>query len=314
MKWTQVIIKTTEEASDAVSEMLTSIGAGGVAIEDPYEIRRQIESAGSPDYADQSFIDSLGDDVTISAYFSRQLPPDRLASLIGEKLRFISQFLDTGSGYIGFNELEDEDWANAWKKYYKPFHISGGIVVKPSWEQYEKKNGEIVIELDPGMAFGTGTHETTMLCSRLLEKHVKKGDTVIDVGCGSGILSVIAAKSGAESVFAVDIDEIAVGVARENCAINGVSDKVFVTAGGLSDLEPNKADIIAANIIADVIISLSGLVPAYLKNGGLFIASGIIRERGEDVVKACLGQGFELISTDEMGEWAAMVFRCQNTL
>lgn len=314
MKWTEIYIKTTEEASDAISEMLTTIGAGGVVIEDPNEIRRQIESPGSLDYADQDFMDSLGTEVTIKAYFNEEHKPDELAALINEKLSFISQFLEVGRGYTGYERVDDQDWATAWKKHYKPFHISESVVIKPSWEEYDKQDGEIVIGLDPGMAFGTGTHETTRLCSQLLERYVEKGDQVIDVGCGTGILSIIALKLGAGRVAAVDIDEVAVRVTRENCEINGVVKDISVSRGVLSDLEPAQADIMVANIIADVIVDLSTQVPKYLKKGGILLTSGIIRERKEEVIETYTGMGFELVSVDEMGEWVAIVFRCQDSL
>ena len=314
MKWTEVIIKTTEEASDAVSEMLSSIGAGGVVIEDPNEIRRQIESPNSLDYADQEFMDSLGTEVTVKAYFNESMTPDELSELINEKVKFISKFLEVGKGYVGYKMVDDEDWSTAWKKYYKPFHISESVVIKPSWEEYEKQSGEIVIELDPGMAFGTGTHETTRLCSQLLEKHVRPGDKVIDVGCGTGILSIIAVKLGAAHAEAVDIDEVAVRVSRENCVINAVNDMISVSKGVLSDLEPQKADIMVANIIADVVIGISELVPNYLKRGGILLTSGIIKERKEDVIKAYTALGFQLINVEEMGEWVAIVFKCQDSL
>lgn len=314
MKWTEVRIKTTEEASDAVSEMLTSIGAGGVAIEDPNEIRRQIEKQDSLDYADQEFMDSLGTEVTIKAYFNQESTPEELSALIREKLKFISRFLDVGQGFAGYSLVDDEDWSTAWKKYYKPFHISDSVVIKPSWEDYEKQDGEILVELDPGMAFGTGTHETTRLCSRLLEKYVEKGDAVLDIGCGTGILSIIAVKLGAKKATAIDIDDVAARVTRENCEINGVSDSIDVRKGVLTDIVPFKADLVVANIIADVVIKLAEPMPLYLKKGGVLITSGIIKERREDVIKAYTGLGFETVSVDEMGEWVAIVFRCPDSL
>lgn len=314
MKWTEVIIKTTEEASDAVSEMLNSIGAGGVVIEDPNEIKRQIESPNSLDYADQEFMDALGTEVTVKAYFNEAMTPDELSELINEKVKFISQFLEVGKGYVGYKMVDDEDWSTAWKKHYKPFHISDSVVIKPSWEEYDKQSGEIVIELDPGMAFGTGTHETTRLCSQLLEKHVRPGDKVIDVGCGTGILSIIAVKLGAVHAEAIDIDEVAARVSQENCAINAVSDMISVSKGVLSDLAPQKADILVANIIADVVIGISELVPSYLKQCGILLTSGIIKERKEDVIKAYTALGFQLINVEEIGEWVAIVFKCQDSL
>lgn len=314
MKWTEIRIKTTEEAYDAICEMLTSIGAGGVIIEDPNDIKREIAKPDSLDYADDEFLNSLGEDVIIKAYFSGDKNLSELLQLINEKIRFISNFLDTGEGYTGCSEVDDEDWATAWKKHYKTFHLSEGIVIKPSWENYIEKKDEIVIELDPGMAFGTGTHETTRMCAQLLEKYVKKGDTLIDVGCGSGILSIIAAKLGAESIMAVDVDDVAVRVTRENCRLNQVENFITAVKGVLSDLKAEKADIVVANIIADVIVAISGTVPVYVRPGGYFITSGIIRERKEDVVSAYSSLGFSLDSAVEMGEWVAMVFKCPDSL
>jgi len=314
MKWLEVRIKTTQEACDAVSEMLTSLGAGGVLIEDPNDIRMQLESPGSLDYADEEFLKSLGSDVVVKAYFGSGYEKDALIGQINEKLDFISGFLDTGKGYDGCAYVDDEDWSTAWKKYYKPFHLSERIVVKPSWEEYSPRDNEIVIIMDPGMAFGTGTHETTQMCAALLEKYMKGGDTVIDVGCGTGILSIIAAKLGASGVKAVDIDDTAVKVSLENCRLNMVEDRVEVFGGVLEDLEKKKADIVVANIIADVIVGLANHLPSYLKQGGLFITSGIIRERRQDVVDAYNRAGFVLADEREMGEWVAMVFKWENSL
>jgi ribosomal protein L11 methyltransferase len=314
MKWLEVMIKTTEEASDAVSEMLMSIGAGGVAIEDPNDIRKQINASESLDYADDEFLNSLGEDVTIKAYFPSDTIGEGLIPLVNEKLNFISGFLEVGKRYIGMNEVDDEDWATAWKKYYKPFNISSRVVIKPSWEEYFPKEGEIIIELDPGMAFGTGTHETTRMCAQLLEKYVKSQDEILDLGCGTGILSIIAAKLGAVRVLAADIDETAVRITRENCAINKVANKVTALKGILENLEKNRSDIVVANIIADVIRNISVIVPDYLKNNGYFITSGIIKERKDEIIDSYIKSGFIMEECLEMGEWVAIVFRCQGSL
>ncbi|HHW47177.1 MAG TPA: 50S ribosomal protein L11 methyltransferase [Clostridiaceae bacterium] len=314
MKWTEVRIKTTGEAYDAISEMLTSIGAGGVVIEDPKDIRKEIEKPGTLDYADNEFLNSLGEDVTVKAYFPESFNINELKQLIKEKLSYISRFLDIGKGSIDFSELCEDDWANAWKKYYRPLHLSQRLVVTPSWEHYESREGEIVIRLDPGMAFGTGTHETTQMCAIMLEKYTAKGDSVIDVGCGSGILSIIAAKLGASQVTAVDIDEIAVKVTKENLVKNNVSGHVTATVGVLADLKKSKADIVVANIIADVIIDMVNVLPYYLKAGGHFIASGIIKERAEEVREVYCNRGFDIVEKMEKGEWVAMVFRCRSSL
>ncbi|MCX8131005.1 MAG: 50S ribosomal protein L11 methyltransferase [Clostridia bacterium] len=313
MKWLEIRIITTEEASDAISEMLTSIGAGGVAIEDPNEIRREISKPNSLDYADEEFMNSLGVDVIIKSYFPGNLNITELVELIKEKISFISAFLETGHGYDGYTEVDDEDWSTAWKKYYKPVHISESVVIKPSWESYTAKEGEITVELDPGMAFGTGTHETTMMCAQLLEEYIKQGDKVLDIGCGTGILAIIASKLGAEGITAVDIDEVAVKVTKENCQLNDVYN-VNVFRGVLDDIERQKADIVVANIIANVIIDISKTIPYYVKANAYFITSGIIRERKQEVMDSYLQLGFSCEKTLEIGEWVAMVFKCQNSL
>ncbi|MDP4179845.1 MAG: 50S ribosomal protein L11 methyltransferase [Bacillota bacterium] len=310
MKWYEIVINTTEEASDAVSEMLTSIGAGGVAIEDPNDIRREILKPGTLDYADDEFLNKLGEDVIIKAYFSDEKNFSELIGFIKEKINYISNFLDVGKGYSGYNEVDDEDWATSWKKYYKPIKISDSIVIKPSWEDYNKAPGEIVIELDPGMAFGTGTHETTRMCAQLLEKFLKSGDTVLDLGCGTGILAIIADKLGASSISAVDIDEVAVRVARENCQLNMASNKINIKKGILEDIEPKQHDVVIANIIASVIVNISKLMPSYVKKGGYFLTSGIIKERKDEVLKAYESLGFSCELILDMGEWVAIAFKC----
>ena len=314
MIWHEVRIKTTEEAYDAVTEMLTAIGAGGVAIEDPNDIISELSKPDTLDYADDEFLNSLEDSVTIKAYFSEGVNISELTSLVEEKLKFISQFLDVGEGFVGTSQVDDEDWSTSWKKYYKPLNLTDRLVIKPTWENYEIKNNEIVVEMDPGMAFGTGTHETTKMCSILLEKYVKPGDTVVDLGCGTGILSIIAAKFGAKAVTAVDIDDVAVKVAKENCAINGVDNTVVAFKGIIDDLKKEKSDIIVANIIANVIIDISSKISSYLKKDGLFITSGIIKERRAEVLEAYTRLGFKCEQIEELGEWVAIVFRCLDSL
>jgi ribosomal protein L11 methyltransferase len=316
MKWYEIRINTTDEASDAVSEMLTTMGAGGVAIKDPFDIRKELLKPDTLDYADEEFFESLGDDVIIQAYFQDGLEINELLKKIQSGLENISQFLNVGKGIEGYGEVDDEDWSTAWKKYYKPFKLTDRIVIKPTWEEYEKQPGDIIVEMDPGMAFGTGTHETTQMCSILLDKYTQDDTEVLDVGCGTGILSIIAAKLGAKKVEAVDIDEVAVKVAKENIDLNMETAKVKAFRGILSDInrDENKYDIIVANIIASVIIDLSSIIPCYLKNNSLFITSGIIKERKQEVIDSCVKSGMELIETLEAGEWVAMVFKCPDIL
>lgn len=314
MKWLEIKITTTEEASDAVTDMLTTIGAGGVAIEDPNDIRREIEKPNTLDYADDEFINSLGEDVTIKAYFPGEMNITELSGLIKEKIAFISEFLNVGEGYTGYSEVDDEDWATSWKKYYKPLQLSNKLIVKPTWEEYKKKSDEIIIEMDPGMAFGTGTHETTRMCAQLLEQYIKKEDSVLDAGCGTGILAIIAVKLGAKNVDAFDIDEVAVKVTKENCRINNVADSVNAYRAELKDVEVKKYDVVVANIIANVIIDIAGIVPDYLKKDGYFLTSGIIKERKDEVIERCTGLGFVCEKIIELGEWVAIAFKCQNSL
>lgn len=316
MKWYEIRINTTDEASDAVSDMLTTMGAGGVAIQDPFDIRKEIQKPNTLDYADEEFLEALGEDVIIKAYFQNGLSIDDLLKQINDGLRNISQFLDIGKGLEGYGEVDDEDWSTAWKKYYKPFKLTDRVVIKPTWEEYTAEEKDIIVEMDPGMAFGTGTHETTQMCSIFLDKHINAGSEVLDIGCGTGILSIIASKLGAKKVKAIDIDEVAVKVARENIEINGETSKIEAFQGILSDIksEDQKFDIIVANIIANVIIDLSSHIPYYLKKNSLFITSGIIKERKQDVLDACSQSGMSCIDTLEMGEWVAMVFKCPDTL
>lgn len=316
MKWYEIRVSTTCEASDAVSEMLTSMGAGGVAIKDPFDIRKEIENPNTLDYADEEFLASLGDEVIIQAYFQDGLNIDELLKQVNDGLKNISQFLDVGKGLDGYGEVDDEDWSTAWKKYYKPFKLTDRIVIKPTWEEYAAQSEDIIVEMDPGMAFGTGTHETTQMCSILIEKFIKADCEVLDVGSGTGILSIIASKLGAKRIDAIDIDEVAVRVAGENIEINGESHKITAFKGVLTDLKPkaHKYDIIVANIIANVIIDLSAHIPYYLKKNSLFITSGIIKERKQEVIDSCNEYGMSLIEELEMGEWVAMVFKCPDTL
>lgn len=316
MKWYEIRINTTDEASDAVAEMLTTMGAGGVAIKDPFDIRKEIEKPDTLDYADDDFLEALGEDVIISAYFQNGLDINDLLKQINDGLMNISQFLDTGKGLEGYGEVDDEDWSTAWKKYYKPFRLTDRIVIKPTWEEYRAEENDIIVEMDPGMAFGTGTHETTQMCSILLDKYMSANHDVLDVGCGTGILSIIVSKLGAKKIEAIDIDEVAVRVAKENIEINGEAGKIKAFQAVLSDLKAGdeKFDIIVANIIANVIVDLSSLIPYYLKKNSLFITSGIIKERKQDVIDACLKNGMSFIDDLEMGEWVAMVFRCPDTL
>jgi len=299
-KWLEITVFTPQEQLDSVAAIFNELGSGGVVIEDPAFI---LERAGLGDNETISpTLAPSGVEPAVKAYF----PCD--GTLAG-RLEAITRQLDELSLRRQTAEVSGENWATAWRAYYKPVRVGRRLVVKPSWEEYDAAPDDIVIEMDPGMAFGCGTHATTAMCMTLLEEHLRGGETVCDVGTGSGILAVTAALLGAERVMAVDIDEVAVRAARDNAARNGVSGRVTVLAGDLLDsLAGVKADVLVANIIADAIIRLAPDVSAALKPGGLFIASGIIRDRAGEVRRALQAAGLVPVAEKTDQEWVALVF------
>lgn len=308
MKWIEIQVKTTTEAVEAVSSILYDVGAGGLAIEDPNDIILYANNNDRWDYIDPNLLTQQFEGVIVKAYFQESSDLIDKIELIKQNIEKIPQYnLDKGLGEVTISEVYEKDWAEAWKKYYKPKKIGSRIVIKPTWENYEKKDDEMIIEIDPGMAFGTGTHETTMMCIQQLEKYVKSGHTVFDVGCGSGILSITAAKLGAEKVIAVDLDELSIKVSKENTKINKVDNVVEVRHGNLLDVVDEKADIIVSNIIAEIIVVLSKDIRRFLNKGGLFITSGIIHEKIQLVQDAMKAEGLVIVDTITLGEWACIV-------
>ncbi len=216
--------------------------------------------------------------------------------IIKQKVLGLKDFgIDIGEGSVSLDQVNEADWANAWKAYYKPTKVGQRVVVKPTWEDYAMQDGDLIIELDPGMAFGTGTHETTSMCIRELEKYVNKDSKVFDIGCGSGILAIAAAKLGAKEVVAVDLDEVVVKVAKENVLENKVEKSVSVMHGNLTDVIKDKADVIVANIIADIIKILAKDVQNFMKEDAIFISSGIILDKVEEVKESLIENGFEIV-------------------
>ncbi|MPM54334.1 Ribosomal protein L11 methyltransferase [bioreactor metagenome] len=306
MKWAEISIQTSHEATEAVANIFHELGSSGVVIEDP-ELVNSYRRSGIWDYTDiPEFTDT--ETVTVKAY----LPAD---DQLDEKLRLFKRLfdelavhnLDRGSGVLNCHEVNEEDWSSSWKEFFHPVKIGERIVIKPSWEDYLPEENDLVIELDPGMAFGTGTHHTTAMCCRCLEDVIRPGVTVFDIGTGSGILSIAAAKLGADAVEAVDLDSVAVRVARENVALNDVKDIVKVAQGDLLTGITGKADVVIANIIADIIIKMAPDIPDYLNDDGYFIASGIISERLGDVSSAIVEQNLVIEKVLEEGGWVALV-------
>lgn len=314
MKWVKLTLKTLAEAVDLVSDMLMDLGIEGIQIEDNVPITERERKEMFIDILPEIDIDNK--EALISFYLEEEGAVEGIIRSVKEGLTELAQFVDTGSGEILISETEDVDWINNWKAYFKPFRIDDNIVIKPTWEKLEdKKDGDIVIEIDPGTAFGTGSHETTKLCILALKKYMKQDMQILDVGCGSGILSIIASKLGADTVLGTDIDPHAVEASRENTQVNGIpEEKVsFLSGDIISDEElkqtvgMEKYDIAVANILADIIIPLSGTIAVHLKPGGLFISSGIINMKKEQVLSAVKGNGFEVLSVEEMGDWVSVI-------
>lgn len=307
MEWVELSVDINEEAADLVSEILMESGAGGT----------QITGGAHPVLV----LDEMPPDMPVAegcrayAYF----PID------GEEQSKIDQVMERLSALktadLGFHPgplsmrretVREEDWQNEWKKYFKPTRVSDFVVVKPTWEEYAPGPDEIVVEIDPGMAFGTGAHETTRMCIAMLEEYLEPGKAVLDIGCGSGILSITAAKLGAGAVLALDVDSVAVETAKRNVAINRKEGTVLVQrADILSDTPTNaRFHVVVANIIADVILQLNSTVLAYLTRPGIYIVSGIIADRLDEVLASLNSCGLRSIKVAKMGEWRAIA--CMN--
>lgn len=309
MNYYEIKIKTTSEATEAISNILYEIGVNGVSIEDSQEFKNlENNNEKNWDYIDGDIFDYEG--VIIKGYIPFGEDIDSKKEYIAKKVNSLIEFgIDAGEKIIEVNEVKDEDWANSWKQYYKPVHVTEDFVIKPSWEEYEAKANEQVLIMDPGGAFGSGTHETTKLCIRMIGKYLNEDDTVFDVGCGSGILGISALLMGAKKTVFVDIDEAAVSATKENTQLNSVFDKSEIIKGNLLDKIDYKADLIVANIIADIIIMLSSYIGNFMKDDTPFISSGIILDRVNDVKNSLINNGMEILEVVEDGEWAVIVSR-----
>ena len=298
---------TKSEALEPVSGIFYGLDCKGVAIEDPNDILEREQGPLTWDFADINVLEHKGEVAVVKAYFSEEDNIEEVIKYINEKMEELKDLgIDTGIAKVESEKMYEEDWANNWKKYYKPTKVGERIVVKPIWEEYEAKENELVLELDPGMAFGTGTHETTRMCIQSLDKYVKKDSTVFDVGCGSGILAIAAAKLGAKMAVGVDLDPVAVESAKENVGFNNL-DNIQILYGNLVEVIDGKADIVVANIIAEVICILTEDVKRVLKEDGYFITSGIIHDRVDMVTKKLEETGFEVVEINKDGEWNCIV-------
>lgn len=302
----EVAVVTTSEAVEAVSGIFYNTNVQGVSIEDPEDLEFKKKHPGDWDYFDESVL-SNKEDAILKGYYKFDEKFEQNVQYIKESVSKLGDFdIKKGKGIVTVTKVNEQDWENNWKKYYKPTKVGKNMVIKPLWEDYDKKPGELIINLNPGMAFGTGTHETTKMCIVALEKYIKSGDLVFDIGCGSGILAITSALLGASKVTGVDLDEVAVTSAKENVQHNNLTN-VEILHGDLLDVVKGKANIVVANIIADVIIYLSDVIPKFLNQGGYFIASGIINDKKDEVIEKLTHSGFEIVEVTKDGEWTAVV-------
>lgn len=308
LKWTELSIYTTNEAIEPISNILHEAGASGVVIEDQQDLFTErddefgeIYELNPEDYPEEG--------VRLKAY----LPVN---SFLGETVSEIKQAInnlllyniDIGLNKITLSEVNEADWATAWKKYYKPVKISERITITPTWEDYQPvSSDELIIELDPGMAFGTGTHPTTVLSIQALERLIKAEDVVLDVGCGSGVLSIASILLGAEKVYAYDLDDVAVQSTKLNVKVNKVSDHVTVKQNNLLDHITIQPNIIVANILAEIILRFERDAYRLLQPGGMFITSGIIQAKRQQVESGLEAAGFEIMEVNQMEDWISII-------
>ena len=310
MNWVECIVHTTTTGSDWVSDCLVELGATGTMIEDKADIPDPSKPHGIWEIIDPKLLETMPEDVLVHAWFVPDQSFSETLRLLNEQLNEMRTIQPSFGTLTADTRMVSEDtWAEVWKKYYKPFYAADHLAVKPTWEKFDPAPGDQVIEIDPGMAFGSGTHETTGMCIALLKETIRGGERVIDVGTGSGILAIAAALLGAGHVLAIDIDPDAVRVASENVAHNKVSNIVTVQEGDLLKNTKETCQICVANIISDIIISFADPLKKHIEPDGLFICSGIVRERTEEVRESLLRAGYEILKTEHRGEWTAFLSR-----
>lgn len=315
MKWNQFRLKTTTEAEDIVSSMLADLGIEGVQIEDKIPLTQSDK--------EQMFVDILPDMpeddgcAYLTFYLDEEVDKHEMLLKVRQELEEMRSYLNVGDCTIEESQTEDVDWVNNWKQYFHQFYIDD-ILVIPSWENVEAKDSDkMVIHIDPGTAFGTGMHETTQLCICQLKKYVTEDTEILDVGCGSGILGMLALKFGAKHSVGTDLDPCAIDATYENMDNNGISrDQYEVMIGNIIDDKEvqdkvgyEKYDIVAANILADVLVPLTPVIIHQLKKGGIYITSGIIEDKEEVVVEAVKKAGLEVLEVNHQGEWVSVTAR-----
>ena len=306
-EWNEIKIVIPVEAIEAASSILYGMNVKGLSIEDPNDILMRESGPLTWDFADINIFKEGKDAATVTAYFPDTDNIEEHIEYIRAKIEELKTFGINIENYrVESKEVREEDWANSWKKYYKPMKIGERVVIKPIWEDYKVKNDEVVVEMDPGMAFGTGTHETTKMCIEIIQQYMKVGDRVFDIGTGSGILGITAAKLGAKEVIAGDLDPVAVDSAKINRDFNNLTN-MDVKLGNMAEVVEGKANFVIANIIADVIILILEDIEKILEPGGIFVGSGIINHMQQKVLDKMAEKSMEIIEIKNENDWRAIV-------
>jgi len=308
VKWAELCIHTTNEAIEPISNILHEAGASGVVIQDPEDLVKDHKTTFGEIY-ELNPDDYPAEGIFIKAYLPLNSFLNESVNEIKAAISNLSEYqIDIGANEVSVSEVDEEDWSTAWKKYYKPVKISEKFTIIPTWEDYTPvASDEVIMELDPGMAFGTGTHPTTVLSVQAIERFVKKGDIVIDVGSGSGVLSIAAVLLGAEHVHAFDLDEVAVNSTKINAELNQAADRITARPNNLLEGVEVEADVIVSNILAEIILKFTDDAYKLIKPGGLFITSGIISQKKNEVKEALTASGFDIVEVNEMEDWVAII-------
>ncbi len=303
MDWTEICVEVPAADIDSAAAIANMTVPYGIYIEDYRDLEREVLEIARIDLIDEQLLKADRDKAKIHIYIDPEDNIDEAVSFLKERLN--ASDIDYT---IDLSNVREDDWLNNWRKYFKPMPVGERLLINPSWYTDTDPEGRAVLNIDPGLAFGTGKHETTRLCMEALERYVNKGSKVLDVGCGSGILGIAAVLLGADSAFGVDIDETAVRTANENARINGVGDSFTAIAGDLVDKVTEKYDIVVANIVADAIIALSASVPRFMTDDAVYIVSGIIDARADDV-KNAVKDSFDIVEENTLGGWYCFVLR-----
>ena len=303
MDWTEILVEVGADRIDEAAAIANMTVPYGIYIEDYSDLEQEVMEIAHVDLIDEDLLKQDRSKAKIHIYID---PEDN----IGEAVQFLRERLNAAeiAHTIDQSNVQEDDWLNNWRKFFKPTPVGEKLLINPSWFTDTDPKGRLVINIDPGLAFGTGKHETTRLCMEALERYVKGGERVLDVGCGSGILGIAAVLLGADSAFGVDIDETAVRTANENAQVNHVSDKMTAIAGDLVDKVTEKYDIVVANIVADAIIALSASVTSFMTDDAVYIVSGIIDTRADDVKNAIKGH-FEIVEENTYHGWYCFVLK-----